>query len=108
MCVWGGGGGGGGPSGGYNLNAEQVLTLPPANQTAKRYLSSLISNDIMKPCLGPHSSVVYNTLTVLSCRPSVIDSEITSAVLKNVLIQCKILLYSYTVTRGEPIMPALK
>ena len=25
-------------------NSEQVLTLPPTHQTAKRYLSSLISN----------------------------------------------------------------
>ena len=29
VCVCGGGGGGGGPSGGYNLNAEQVLTFHP-------------------------------------------------------------------------------
>ena len=51
----------------------------------------------MKPCLGPHSLVVYNTLTVLSCRPSVIDSEITSAVLKNVLIQ-----YHSTAIQSHP------
>ena len=44
----------------YNLNSEQVLMLPPTDQTAKRYLPSLISNAVGLISWQPHSANIIS------------------------------------------------